>query len=147
MAFGKNSCWKGTDGPKIFLAPDTFQKGPQQDFIQSPKVQIGQKRGWNKGRKKSIKKQIGFVGFWKRFCWEGGNVPIVQIGPNAFPKGPQQDFVQTHMVQMSENTLGKKSRTGVDKNQFGPDGSWKGWWYQKKEQKNRAQKTSKNEWK
>ena len=140
MDLERGFCWAGTDGLDFHVGPDDFLKGSQQDFVQSPKVQIGQNRGWNKGRKNRLKSKLALLAFEDSFCWEGKNVLKVRFGPNDFPQGPQQDFVQTQMVQMGENIFLETNHTRVDKNPFGPDGSWKGWWYTKKYSQKDVQK-------
>ena len=111
--------------------------------MQSPKVQIGQNRGWNKSRKNRLKSKLVLLAFEDNFCWEGKNVLKVHFGPNDFPQGPQQDFVQTQMVQMGENIFWKQItqesiKTHLAQMAPGRVGDT---------QKNTAKKTSKNKWK
>ena len=144
MDLERGFCWAGTDGLDFHVGPDDFLKGSQQDFVQSPKVQIGQNRGWNKGRKNRLKSKLALLAFEDNFCWEGKNVLKVHFGPNDFPQGPQQDFVQTQMVQMGENTLWKQITQESIKTHLAQMAPGRVGDTQKK---NTAKKTSKNKWK
>ena len=67
------------------------------------------------------------IAFEKTGYWEGESALIFFFGFDDFLKGPQQDFIQTHLAQVAQNRLLEQSRTGFDEIPMGHDSLWKDW--------------------
>ena len=71
-------------------------------------VQIGQNTLLQKNRTGSIKKRIGPNSLRKNCCAGGQTTFDFLEGPKQFLKDAQQDFIDSHLVQIGPNTILKK---------------------------------------